>query len=125
MLSNDEFFDFNSNLNSNGSSFSSAYVCPKCKMTLSDVLKSQVVGCVTCYKTFENEIKKFLLKSKGTINNVGKIPVKHFSKVKLKEKISELETKKEQAISEENFIMAESLKNQIEKLKGELEDERL
>lgn len=94
-------------------------VCPRCGMLLSDVLKSEVVGCIDCYKTFETEIKNLLLSRKGTINNVGKIPVKHFSKVKLKEKISELETLKNQAISEENFIMAESLKNQIEKLKGE------
>lgn len=108
-----------------GNLFSSLSVCPKCKMTLSDVMKTEIVGCMTCYKTFENEIKNILLRRKGTINNVGKVPVKHFSKVKLKEKISELETKKDQAIKEENYIMAESLKNQIEKLKGELESERL
>lgn len=95
-------------------------VCQRCMTTLSDVLKSEIVGCANCYKTFENEIRTILLKRKGTINNVGKIPAKHFSKVKLKEKLDELEKQKEQAIRDENYIMAESLKNQIEKLKGEL-----
>lgn len=108
-----------------GMGFVQDRTCQKCGMTLSDVMKSEIVGCAVCYKTFENEIRTILLKRMGTINNVGKIPVKHFSKVKLKEKINELEVQKEQAIKDENFIMAESLKNQIEKLKGELANERL
>ncbi len=111
--------------NASTASFVQDRPCPKCGMTFSDILKAEVVGCAMCYKTFENEIKALLLKRKGTINNVGKIPVKHFSKVKLKEKLNELEAQKAQAISQENYIMAESLKNQIEKLKGELANERL
>ncbi len=108
-----------------GSGFVQDRTCPKCGMTLADVIKSEIVGCAVCYKTFENEIKTILLKRKGTINNVGKVPVKHFSKFKLKEKLAELEKQKEEAIREENFIMAETLKNQIEKIKGELANERL
>ena len=39
--------------------------------------------------------------------------------------IAELEKQKEQAAEEENYILAEDLKNKIEKLKGELWYERL
>ena len=108
----------NDNFGSSG--FIQDRVCPNCKMTLADLMKSEIVGCLTCYKTFENEIKNILLRKYGTIGNVGKIPAKHYSKIKGKEKISELESQKEQAIKDENYILAESLKNQIEKLKGEL-----
>lgn len=117
-------FDENARLIFDDTLRSGGYVqdrtCPKCGMSLVDVLKSEIVGCAVCYSTFENEIKNILLKRRGTINNVGKVPVKHFSKVKIKEKLSELELQKDKAIKEENYIMAESLKNQIEKLKGEL-----
>ena len=37
-----------------------------------------------------------------------------------KEKIKELEIEKDAAAKDENYIVAEALKNQIEKLKGEL-----
>lgn len=94
--------------------------CEKCGTGLNDVKREGIVGCLNCYKIFENEIKEIVMKHQGTINHVGQIPSKHFSKVKLREKIAELEIEKDRAIKEEDFIVAESIKNQIEKLKGEL-----
>lgn len=95
-------------------------VCEKCGTTLIDIKKEGIVGCINCYKIFADEIKTLILNKQGTINHVGVIPSKHFSKVKIREKIKELEKQKEIALSEENFVSAESIKNQIEKLKGEL-----
>ncbi len=100
-------------------------VCPKCKTTLSDVVRSNIVGCANCYKVFESEIRDILLKKQGTINHIGKVSSKHISKLKIREKLKELEKQKNDAAMAENFIVAEALKNQIEKLKGGLENERL
>lgn len=100
-------------------------VCPKCNTELSEVLRTGIVGCANCYKVFETEIRDYLLKKQGSINHIGKISSKHISKLKIKEKIKELEIQKNEAALAENFIVAESLKNQIEKLKGELANERL
>ena len=107
--------------NVNGNiSFEENKQCPQCKTTLFEISRSGVVGCATCYKIFENEIKNIILKNQGSINHIGKISSKHVSKIKIKETIEQLERKKEIAASEENYIVAESLKNQIDKLKGEL-----
>lgn len=95
-------------------------ICPKCGLSFVEVKKFGVVGCANCYTVFENELKSIILKEQGTINHIGKISAKRFSKLKIKEKIAKLEQDKEEAIRAENFIVAESLKNQIEKLKGEL-----
>lgn len=108
---------FNNDLNNMG--YSEATVCPKCGLSLLEVQKTGIVGCVNCYKVFDNEIKKIILKKQGNINHIGKISSRHFSRIKLKEKIAQLEESKNLAIKNENFILAESLKNQIEKLKGE------
>lgn len=94
--------------------------CPKCGMNLIDVQRTGVVGCATCYQVFENEIKMIIVRNQGTINHIGKIPAKHFSRLKLKDRIAKLEKEKDEAILAENYIVAESIKNQIEKLKGEL-----
>ena len=96
-------------------------VCPRCKTSLTEFLRSGIVGCANCYKIFEQEIQSRILQKQGSINHVGKIAAKHVSKIKLKEKLLELEAQKQKAADEENYIVAESLKNQIEKLKGELE----
>ena len=95
-------------------------ICENCGMSLFEIKRESIVGCVNCYKIFSREIRQMVINNQGTINHVGVIPSKHFSKVKIKEKIVELEKQKEIAISEENYVSAESIKNQIEKLKGEL-----
>jgi len=100
--------------------FVSDKVCPKWRTNLTMFLRSGIVGCANCYKVFESEVRNNLLQKQGSINHVGKISSKHFSKIKIKEKIEELEIEKEKAAEEENYIVAEALKNQIEKLKGEL-----
>ena len=117
-------FDFNENdkfvFFGDDASFVQEKVCVRCKMVLSEILKTGIVGCAECYKNFESEIRSSILQKQGTINHTGKISSKHFSKIKIKEKIEELEKEKEIAAKDENYIVAEALKNQIEKLKGEL-----
>lgn len=95
-------------------------VCLICGTRLEDILKQKIVGCANCYRVFSEEIIKLILDVQGTTKNIGSVPSKHFSKVKIKEKIDELEQKKQIALADENFLLADSLKNQIEKLKGEL-----
>lgn len=92
--------------------------CDKCNTSLSDVLGSGVVGCSNCYSAFQNEIRSYLLNKQGNFNHVGKLALKRTSKLKLEEEIKQLEVQKQKAVEEENFIVAESLKNQIEKLRG-------
>lgn len=115
-------FEMNENKYGYGNMSSSEYdkVCPRCNLSLSELLRSNIVGCANCYKVFENEIRSRILQKQGTINHIGKKPSKLISKIKIKEKIAELEKEKETAANEENYIVAEALKNQIEKLKGEL-----
>ena len=94
--------------------------CLICGTRLEDILKQKTVGCANCYRVFYEEIKNLILEVQKDTKNIGIVPSKHFSKVKIREKIDELERKKQVALSDENFILADSLKNQIEKLKGEL-----
>jgi len=116
-------FDFNTRIvfeDDYNVNFMQDKICEKCGIRLSDLKRDGIVGCMNCYKIFGEDIKHMVLRKQGTINHIGQIPSKHFSKVKLKEKILELEKEKDRAIQDENFIAAESIKNQIEKLKGEL-----
>ncbi len=99
--------------------------CPRCNLSLSEFSRLGIAGCAYCYEIFNVEVNNLLLQKQGTFNHVGKISSKHISKIKIKEKIEILEKQKEEAAKQEDFIVAESLKNQIEKLRGELWYERL
>ncbi len=94
--------------------------CLNCGTLQSEVLRTGIVGCSECYKFFSDEIKSLVFRKQGAVCHIGKVPQQHLSKQKLSEKIAELEAQKAQAVKEEDFISAESLKSQIEKLKGEL-----
>lgn len=120
-------FDFDSNTkiifdnDTDNFSYIQERMCPRCKTSLSEFYRTNIVGCANCYKFFENEIRDILLKKQGAMNHVGKVSTKHLSKVKLKEQIAKLEEEKNIAAKDEDFMRAEILKNQIEKLKGELD----
>lgn len=118
-------FDFNANTkfvfdDNDNFNYMQERVCPRCKTSLSEFYRTNSLGCTNCYKVFENEIRNTLLKQQGAINHIGKVSIKHISKVKIKEQIEQLELEKNEAAKDEDFMRAEILKNKIEKLKGEL-----
>lgn len=94
--------------------------CENCNTSLSDLLSTGVVGCSNCYNTFQNEIRNYLINKQGAFNHVGKLAIRKVSKQKIEDEIKELERQKQEAVDSENFIVAESIKNQIEKLRGSM-----
>ena len=94
--------------------------CPVCGTPASEILSNENVGCSNCYNYFSNEAKNIIIRKQGTFAHVGKIPIKYFSKQKISDDLKKLEEEKLQAVKNEDFIAAEALKNQIERLKGEL-----
>lgn len=94
--------------------------CENCNTSLTDILSSGVVGCYNCYMTFRDEIRNYLIQKQGSFNHMGKVATKRISKQKIENKIKDLEKQKQDAVDSENFIVAESLKNQIEKLRSSI-----
>lgn len=94
--------------------------CENCNTSLTDILSSGVVGCYNCYNEFRDEIRNYLIQKQGSFNHVGKVATKRISKQKIENKIKDLEKQKQEAVDSENFIIAESLKNQIEKLRSSI-----
>ena len=61
-------FDFDSNTKiifdneNNDFNYIQDRVCPRCKTSLSEFYRTNVLGCANCYKVFEDEIRDLLLK---------------------------------------------------------------
>ena len=49
--------------------------CGVCNTTLEEILKSGYVGCATCYKIFEKDIRELVLDIQGKSVHVGKVPL--------------------------------------------------
>ena len=94
--------------------------CDVCNTSLTDILNTHVVGCSNCYNAFKEQIKEYLAKSQGACNHIGKLAIRRVSRQKIENDIRELERQKQEAVENENFIVAESIKNQIEKLRGSI-----
>ncbi len=93
-------------------------VC-KCGTTEKDVLDNYRFGCSECYKTFEDIANKFV-KNLGGVTYSGE-PPKHISQQEEKKPLSEIEILMQQledAVSKEDFLLANELKIKIKKLEG-------
>lgn len=96
--------------------------CPTCGFSQADFKKSGRLGCGDCYKTFSGGLES-LLKSmhKGT-RHIGKVPASLRETADLKEKLRELQTELDKSIENENFEQAAVLRDDINRLKTELEE---
>jgi protein arginine kinase activator len=110
-------FNDNSNIMFDNENLNERF-CDNCNTSLTDILSSGVAGCHNCYIVFKDEIRNILIQKQGCFNHIGKVATKKYSKQKIEEKIKELEKQKQEAVVAEDFIVAESLKNQIEKLRS-------
>lgn len=58
--------------------------CPKCDMTLKDILDSGVVGCSTCYEIFHDELFPIIKELQNHTRHFGKNPNPKIVETKLK-----------------------------------------
>ena len=92
--------------------------CPKCFTTLQDFLNDGFLGCPNCYKVFEKEIQNYIHSTQASTNHIGKA---YFVVGENdKSKLIHLEQELKLAINEQRFEDCLNLKNQIDKIKENL-----
>lgn len=100
---------------------SSDAACPNCGFTQADFKKTGRLGCSECYETFAEGLET-LLKSmhKGT-RHVGKVPAGLRRTQDLQLRLNQLQSKLDKAVADENFEEAAVLRDDIKKIRGDLE----
>lgn len=98
--------------------------CPKCKLTYEKFLEIGKFGCATCYATFRERLPHVLGKlHSGKSKHIGKIPVSFNQLYAIKRKIEEVRMKMQEAVELEKFEEAVILRDEANRLQGQLEDE--
>ncbi len=95
-------------------------VCPSCNSSFSDLQKTAKAGCPECYKTFGDKLSATIRSIHGNAKHTGRAPAKFGESREKETKINELKSRLKDAISEENFELAASLRDEIRSLEKEI-----
>lgn len=90
--------------------------CPTCGATMDTVSSTGMLGCPACYTFFEKELAPAITRSHGTAMHTGQAPA-----APQKSEREQLEEQLRQAIADENFEQAATLRDRIKALKKEEE----
>lgn len=91
--------------------------CENCQTTFQQFVNKGKFGCAHCYEAFQNQLTP-ILKRLQNGNNVhtGKIPERIGGTLYLKKEITELKTRLQEAIAQEEFESAADIRDQIRSL---------
>ena len=91
-------------------SLTKRYACKSCGLTYKEFKTSGLLGCESCYKAFEEDLKVILRRIHG--NNKHLIIEKEKSLL-IEKKLSELRKELEEAVKQEEFEEAAQIRDKI------------
>lgn len=100
--------------------FFEEFSCPYCKTRISDLRETGYVGCSECYRVFHIDLGGMIADFHKASVHVGKRPEKMASKARKQKQIEELLVRQAEASKNEDYLLAQSIKEQVEKLRSEL-----
>jgi len=95
--------------------------CARCRTTYAGFVKSGLLGCADCYKSFREPLEALLKGIHGQTRHTGRIPGTSPSDVPLKLTIDRMRQQLTRAIETEEYEKAASLRDQIRALSAQLE----
>ena len=94
-----------------------AAACPDCGMTISQYKEISLLGCPTCYETFEEELQGIISKVQDNhTHHVGRAPSHTNTNVNRHLKIRRLLKQLQSAVSQEEYEEAALLRDQLREL---------
>ena len=96
--------------------------CSLCGSTLSDFQKDGKTGCPECYATFGEELKSTIRSIHGNVKHIGRAPAKFRKTQEKTNTLKKLKAELTQAISEENFELAATLRDKIRAIENSAEE---
>lgn len=90
--------------------------CPVCGMSLSEITKSGLCGCPSCYTAFENELTPTLRALHDALQHTGRMPERVLAKRERRERLAGLRAQLKQAVAEEEYEQCPALRDAIRAL---------
>ncbi len=96
--------------------------CPHCGFTQADLKKTGRLGCAECYLTFAEALEGLLRTMHKGTKHVGKAPHALKQSQDLSDKLKGLQKRLDKAITDEDFETAIHLRDDINTVKGKLDE---
>jgi protein arginine kinase activator len=103
-----------------GTSESSDLVCPQCGFTQPDFKKTGRLGCAMCYQTFGEGLTTILKDMHKGTTHKGKVPTRLARHQIFETQMKELRTNLQQAIADEKYEEAASIRDQISQIEVQI-----
>ena len=92
--------------------------CSRCGATMSDLKSHGKVGCPECYTTFGEELDGTIRSIHGNVKHVGRAPSRFRQNREKANRLASLKQQLKEAIAEESFERAATLRDEIRALEG-------
>lgn len=92
--------------------------CPQCGFTMADLKKVRRFGCGVCYETFRDEVNQMVRGMHKGPTHCGKVPDGLMELHERKQRLEELRTRLDQAVTAENYEEAAGLRDEIRQLEA-------
>jgi len=90
--------------------------CPACGFTLDDLKRVRRFGCSECYTTFHEEVLSMLRGLHAGTGHSGKVPKGLMQDYERTQRLEQLRSRLDQAISAENYEEAAGLRDEIREI---------
>jgi protein arginine kinase activator len=90
--------------------------CPTCGFTLEDLRRVRRFGCSDCYATFTEEVGQMVRGMHKGTSHIGKVPAGLMAMQVLHQRLEELRSRLDQAISSESYEEAAGIRDEIRNL---------
>lgn len=94
--------------------------CRHCGMTYSEFAQSGVLGCARCYEEMGPQLLPLIKRIQGTTSHSGKVPKRTGGIARKRREVEGLRRQLEQAIQNEQYEEAASLRDQIRQMETEI-----
>jgi len=95
--------------------------CPICGFTQADFKKSGRLGCSECYSTFSDALASLIKAMHKGTKHTGKVPARMFRDIARSDRLNELKRTLEDAVSNEDYESAATIRDEIRQLESEEE----
>ena len=100
------------------SQFNLSKTCSRCGLSLQQIVHNGKFGCSECFKIFNQEIIHIAQRVQhGADEHIGYVSDNASEKIQLKQRISDLQQKMEDAAKEQAFELAADYRDQLKEMK--------
>jgi protein arginine kinase activator len=90
--------------------------CPVCGFSIEDLERTKRMGCARCYEVFSRPVGRFVRAVQRGYKHIGKICLTSQSAESLEDRLTDLQSRLDDAISKEAFESAASLRDEIRRI---------